>query len=399
MTKKFCIMSEQEKNEIIMYLSSGKYPENLNKYQKRNLRRKSELLFLRNNILYIKENTVEKIFICVYENDKKKSLIINSHNEDHAGIRTTFDRIKSFAYGITLKDVGRVLNRCENCIRERPPQICRGVNPIVPNYPRERLIVDTIDMRMYSDHNDEFKYIFTFIDSFTKFGWAYKSKKKDAESFSKILLNHFYEEGLWTIFHSDNGREFVNSKVTEILKKFNIRSVHGMPYHPQSQGQVERFNRTLKERLRKSMPIGCFNWINHIDKVVFLYNNTNHRATRCKPFVLFKGFDIDLFSNNSFNDNNNIAIVRSRIMDYIDSFRREYIMRQYDEISLFSIVIVARSYNFNKLRRRHTFESLYYPNNFLVVDIESDSVKIRDTITGDEKVVSRRQIKLISNTE
>ncbi|KAG0425219.1 Gag-Pol polyprotein, partial [Dictyocoela muelleri] len=172
-------------------------------------------------------------------------------------------------------------------------------------------------MKIYSEHNDGYKYIFTFIDSFTKFAWAYISKSKNAAAFSDILLKHFYNQGLWSIFHTDNGTEFVNSLVSSILEKFNITSVCGMPYHPQSQGQIERFNRTLKERLRKSMAYGEFNWTKKIDNIVFHYNNTKHTATGCKPFVLFKGFDLDQMSSNVYNQDNSIANIQSHIYEYV----------------------------------------------------------------------------------
>ncbi|KAG0442753.1 Pro-Pol polyprotein [Dictyocoela muelleri] len=248
-------------------------------------------------------------------------------------------------------------------------------------------------MRIYAEHNQGFKYIFTFIDSFTKFGWAYISKTKDADSFSKILLKHFYTEGLWGIFHSDNGTEFVNTKVNEILTRFNVSSVHGMPYHPQSQGQVEGFNRTIKERLRKSMPIGSFNWIDYLDNVVFYYNNTKHTATQCTPFILFKGFDMRPgFSSN--NIVNSIEDVRLRIIKYTDTYRREYNLRQYDNIGIGSIVLVSKPYNVNKVRINHTFDSLYYDNHYYVRGIDGENFTIQDSVSGEIKIINRRFLKL-----
>ncbi|KAG0441762.1 Gag-Pol polyprotein [Dictyocoela muelleri] len=99
------------------------------------------------------------------------------------------------------------------------------------------------------------------IDSFTKFGWCYPSIRKDAFSFAKILLKHIRLEGTWVLFHSDNGVEFINMEVDLILNNFGISSMHGRTYHSQSQGQVERFNRTIKTRIRKCFDFNEFNWI------------------------------------------------------------------------------------------------------------------------------------------
>ncbi|KAG0433205.1 Gag-Pol polyprotein [Dictyocoela muelleri] len=105
------------------------------------------------------------------------------------------------------------------------------------------------------------------IDSFSKFGWIYKSKRKDPGTFSKILMKHFYREGLWSKFNSDNGVEFVHNQVDNNLEQFNNESINSRPYYPQSQGQIERFNRTIKSRLRKSFQLNEFNWIEKLIKL------------------------------------------------------------------------------------------------------------------------------------
>ncbi|KAG0429948.1 Pro-Pol polyprotein [Dictyocoela muelleri] len=397
MSKTISIKTEEEKNNMLIYITSKKYPDNFSKEEKKKLNHKSKVFSVKKGILYIKDDGIEKVFVCKHESDKKKTIIKRFHDEDHAGIKATFNRVRSYAYGITYSDVSDVLKSCVNCLREIPPLQNPSISPIVPHFPRERLIVDTIDMRIYSHHNDEYKYIFTFIDSFTKFGWAYISKRKDSESFSKILLKHFYTEGLWSIFHTDNGTEFVNSAVHAILEKFNIASVRGMPYHPQSQGQIERFNRTIKERLRKVLDDGRFDWISHIDNVVFHYNNTKHTATGCKPFVLFKGFDIDSNFGQVFNQNNTINNIQDHICEYVDTYRREYNIRQYENIEIGSIVMLARPYNLKRARRNHVFESIYYPSEYSVIGILDNKFKIQNITSGEIITAKRRYLKFLRN--
>ena len=47
------------------------------------------------------------------------------------------------------------------------------------------------------------------------------------------------------IFTDDNGSEFVNEELKMYLSKNKIHHIRGSPYHPQSQGAVEVFNRTI----------------------------------------------------------------------------------------------------------------------------------------------------------
>ena len=61
----------------------------------------------------------------------------------------------------------------------------------------------------------------------------------------------FEKEGFPEIFQSDNGKEFVGRLLSEFLKSHNVKVKHGRPRHPQSQGQVENLNKTVKHHLRQ----------------------------------------------------------------------------------------------------------------------------------------------------
>ena len=100
-------------------------------------------------------------------------------------------------------------------------------------------------MQRYAEANNGYNYIFTFIDSFTKYAWARPAINKTSDTFAKMLKNHFYNEGNRDILHTDNGTEFNNALVNNICRVRGIRHIRGRPYHPQSQGQTERFNGTL----------------------------------------------------------------------------------------------------------------------------------------------------------
>lgn len=59
---------------------------------------------------------------------------------------------------------------------------------------------------------------------------------------------------LETLLALDNGREFVNSILTELHKMWDgVKIVHGKPRHSQSQGSVERANRDIEEMLEAWM--------------------------------------------------------------------------------------------------------------------------------------------------
>ncbi|KAG0427963.1 Pro-Pol polyprotein [Dictyocoela muelleri] len=373
MSRSIKIENDAEKNKIIIFLLNAIYPPNLTKEQKKTFRKRCKNFLLIDGVLKYRDDQIIKDVVLSNDIRLKNRIISEFHNVDHARVRPTFERVKSAFVGITVNDVKSVLNVCINCLRETPPNLQQGITPILSNYCHERLIVDTIDLRIYAEHNDGFNYVFTMIDSFSKFGWIYKSKRKDSNSFSKILMKHFYREGLWSKFHSDNGGEFVNNQVDNILEQFNIESIHGRPYHPQSQGQIERFNRTIKSRLRKSFQLNEFNWIKKIDKIVYFYNNSFHRATGIKPFILFKGYDANIF--NIINDRiNDSETARLRLLQYIETYRRELNFTATQSLEINSRVLLLKPYNLNI--RRRTFDSIYYDNIYIILEINENHILI-----------------------
>ncbi|KAG0440504.1 Retrovirus-related Pol polyprotein from transposon gypsy [Dictyocoela muelleri] len=276
---------------------------------------------------------------------------------------------------IYYEDIVDFISKCENCMRERVPHVNNSITLIVPSYQRERIIIDTIDMSIYSSHNDNYNYIFTFIDSFSKFAWAYSSKRRNSLCFFKNLKKNIYIKKVFRIFFINNGGEFINTSVKQILNEFGIRSVHGRPYHSQSQGQIERFNITLKERLRKCLPINHFDWINYLDKVVYEYNNLTHSATKLKQFVLFEGYDN---ACRSINNNENLDVeIRLRYSDYVNKYRREYEIRQRDVIDIGSKVMLVKPYNLTYVRRQH-LESIYYDDLFEVLSLNRKNCQIKN---------------------
>ncbi|KAF7702667.1 hypothetical protein CDIK_0492 [Cucumispora dikerogammari] len=71
-------------------------------------------------------------------------------------------------------------------------------------YARKRLMSFTVDLSEYADVNGIFRYIFIFVDSFSKFAFVFPSYRRDSESILEVLKKLFYSEGPWKIFHINN---------------------------------------------------------------------------------------------------------------------------------------------------------------------------------------------------
>ena len=85
---------------------------------------------------------------------------------------------------------------------------------------------------------------------------------------------------------SDNGTQFTARFFQNICRILGIRNVFTTTYHPQANGQVERFNRTLTSALRKYVGEHPKDWDLFSDAMTFAYNTQVHRTTNIAPFEL-----------------------------------------------------------------------------------------------------------------
>lgn len=150
--------------------------------------------------------------------------------------------------------------------------------------------IDLVEMIPYHKANQGFKYILTIIDIFSKYAYAIPIKNKNAsnvvEAMKKALKKSKF--GPPKNIHSDQGKEFFNKEFQGLMTKFKINHYH--TYTKMKASIVERFNRTLKNRMWPKFNLqGSYKWISILDELVANYNNSTHRTIKMKPIdVSFK---------------------------------------------------------------------------------------------------------------
>ena len=122
----------------------------------------------------------------------------------------------------------------------------------------ERYQADTAELDSRITHNHAYPYLLTIVDHFSKYGFAYAIPDKKAESIRSYTAQIF-AIGEPQVIHIENGKEFVNKLLTNWLEKRNIKHILGEKYHPQSQGAVESFNKTIQKFLNEAYTNSMFN--------------------------------------------------------------------------------------------------------------------------------------------
>ena len=167
---------------------------------------------------------------------------------------------------------------------------------IIPLYKDETWSADLIDKSSLSKYNNNYKFILTVIDIFTKYAWASPLKKKSGLSitngFKAILSEGRKPEKLWV----DRGSEFYNKTFKSLLKEYGTGNAASGISETASQIElystysdlkavfIEKFNRTLLHIINKPMFInGDGNWVNILNDAVVTYNNKIHSSINMTP--------------------------------------------------------------------------------------------------------------------
>jgi transposase InsO family protein len=148
---------------------------------------------------------------------------------------------------------------------------------------RDLFQADLVDMSSVANSNDRNRYILTCIDVFTKRAWAAalltKRAAEVADRFERDILPFM---GTPNLLQTDDGSEFVGSAFQSLLTKLGIRWYSSN--RDIKAAVIERFNRSLKERLHRYFTYKNTNrFIDALPRILTSYNNTRHSSIKMAP--------------------------------------------------------------------------------------------------------------------
>jgi transposase InsO family protein len=206
----------------------------------------------------------------------------------HAGIHRTFDWIRQrFWWPGYYTDIKRVVVQCTTCQAVAAP---KGQSVIEGRIKaKDEFDVFAMDLIKLPLTSTGLTYALVVMDVFTRFAWVTpintKSADEPADAFNSVVAPVMRPKTLI----SDNGSEFKNRVFDEMCKAMAIKHKFCIPYHPQSDGMVERFNRSLVAMLKAYGDESGKNWPKYLSKVTAAYNSIVHPATGVSPFeAMFK---------------------------------------------------------------------------------------------------------------
>ena len=190
------------------------------------------------------------------------------------------------------KQVRQVINACKCCLQYEGGTPKAPLCPIVATAPLDLLHVDftSIETTMELNQLPKVTNILVFQDHFTKHVLAYVTPDQTAKTVTKFLYGGYISIfGALARLLSDRGTSFTSSIIEELCKILGIQRLWTMPYHPQTNGLVERSHQTIMCMIAKLGEDKKADWPSHLAEIVHAYNATQFAVTGYSPHYLMFG--------------------------------------------------------------------------------------------------------------
>ncbi len=214
----------------------------------------------------------------------------------HLGLRKRLSRVRErFYWARNYQDIQDWCRSCDVCASRKGPArkpkapMCQYDIPTA----MERIALDVLGPLPETENGN--KYLLITMDYFTKWPEAYPLPNQEASTVADVLVKEFIcRFGVPLEIHSDQGRNFESKLFAEICRLLGMKKTRTTPLHPQSDGMVERFNRTLLAQLSKFVDHNQRDWDRHVPMLLMAYRSAEHDSTKCSPARLMIGRDLRL---------------------------------------------------------------------------------------------------------
>ncbi len=273
-------------------LEFGKLFNHLDKAEKRwfNKNRNKLHINARDILTLLREDGDERNAAIVIPTSIIQQILRKTHDAlGHESEKKVFARAATrFTWPKMRADITRYCEACDDCQRSKHSHRKRitKMKPIVSTRPNEILEIDFLKL---CKANTGETGILMMVDHFTKYCVAVPVQEMDTRAAIDAVWIHWVTRfGVPEMIQSDQGSQFESNLFQELMTVLDCKKAHSTPYHPQTQGLVERQNQTMIKMIR----VACANqkdWPMILPNAVMAYNTSVHTSIGITPHKMMHG--------------------------------------------------------------------------------------------------------------
>lgn len=206
----------------------------------------------------------------------------------HPGVTRMFRSLRRhYFWEHMASDVANTVRNCTVCAKNRISERKRTsfLKLFPASEPLEYVAVDILGPLPKTEHGNRFLLVMT--DRFSKLTRTVPLRSISAFTVAKAFCDQWvFVYGAPRYVLTDNGTQFTAKFFLAVCRELGIGKVFTTAYHPQTNGQVERFNRTIVNSLRGYVSQYQNNWDEFTSAITFGYNCRIHSSLGLAPFEL-----------------------------------------------------------------------------------------------------------------
>jgi hypothetical protein len=218
----------------------------------------------------------------------------SAYGGGHFGFDKTYAQVKSRLYwGTSAKDVREYVKTCPVCqLRNVSPRVTGMMENItVPTRRWEQCAMDIVGPVDPPTRNGN-QYMLVVVDYLTRWPEVIAMRDQTAYTVARAWINRVIaRHGIPDRVITDQGSNFTSDLMRQVYGHMGIERNATTSYHPQSNGVVERFNRTLKDMLSKLIADRKDDWDELLEWALANFRAVPSVATGDTPFFLMTGRD------------------------------------------------------------------------------------------------------------
>ena len=229
--------------------------------------------------------------------DPLKLYILKNYHDNpsagHPGREKTFEIIsRDYFWPQMRKYISQYVRNCHTCHRSKSSNHAKfGVlRPLpIPQQPWQEVSMDFVTGLPTSENYDA---ILVIVDRLTKMRHLIPcTTKTSAEDVAQLYLSQIWKlHGLPTHITSDRGTQFTATFWKELCRQLGIKARMSTAFHPETDGQTERFNAVMEQYLRSYISYQQDDWVKWLPMAEFAANNQVSATTQATPFFSNYGF-------------------------------------------------------------------------------------------------------------